>query len=320
MDPHTRKLFALARFSSGRRLSLYNQLLPVARQRQMTQLVALIETAHLHDLYTRTLDDRWVQGNQRNRYAPEVKIIDSQVDALLGRIRDLLVSHIEDLDDKDPLAARITALLGELFPKGLFAITHLPFIDQVAAVENALARLQGQRADVVAELALTHKVAKLAELTREYRQAVDVDTRLDFAEVRQARDRGHEYLVQIVCTIMVAYPDLDDPEKRAERDELLAPIIAHDQAARAQRRARRGRTDDGDGPNDDGDDDGDGDDMDVSDDLDDTAGEPGSALDDQMTSAPDSDSAEAATGSDSAGPGDDAPGADDGASSDAAAM
>ena len=233
-------LFAVNRFSSGRRVSIYNQLEEAARARRLIAVLPYIERAREHDLATRALDDRWAAPERRTLYPRTLRRIDNLSDGVLGQFRDIARAQIADLDPEDPFRHQVERMLATLFPAGLSAITSLPYIDQVAAVENILVELNGGFAPLMADLGLQRKVARLAELTAEYREAVDRPASpLDYASVREARDRGHAYLLEIICMIIGIYHDSDNPEHREARAELLGPIIAHSRTVQVLRRRDR---------------------------------------------------------------------------------
>ncbi|MEM9488835.1 MAG: hypothetical protein AAGC55_06805, partial [Myxococcota bacterium] len=227
------------RLSSGQRLALYSQLLPLAHAHAVDELGNLLIEAHDHDTRTHALDLRWANLHHHVRRLPGVYLFDIQVDTLLGRIRSVVAGHLDEMElsrQGDEPFERLSSMLAELFPAGMFTVTQLSYTDRVAAVEIILPKLRGTFADLVIALKLTRKVTELAELARDYRLAVDTNTRLEFAELRRARRRGSAYLGQIIQLIDSAYPDNADPLQRAARDELLAPIFAQANAARARRR------------------------------------------------------------------------------------
>jgi hypothetical protein len=65
---------------------------------------------------------------------------------------------------------------------------------------------------------------------------------LTFAEVRAARERGHEYLLQTVAIILGTYHDDQDSEHVRKRNELMKPIDKMAGIVRAVARARRNGT------------------------------------------------------------------------------
>lgn len=234
--------YSLVRFSSGHRISVYNQIRPLAEERSHATLLRHIDRAKAHDMHTCELETRWEATSGRNQYPEELIAIDNLVDRTLTGTRDVAVAQIKGLPAGHPLTDRVERFLHDVFPAGVGAITSLPFIEQVAATEIIVAKMQTEHAALVRELGLAGKVAYLAELTAAYRDQVDNAPRpVDFATVNAARERGHAYLLEIISIILGTYHDEDEPEHAAAREELLAPIQAHEKTIRAELRARRAR-------------------------------------------------------------------------------
>lgn len=233
-------LFALAQFSSGRRISAYNQIRPIAVARDLPALIRHLDRAKAHDVRTRELESRWAAQTRRGLYPAELGPVDNLVDNILASIRDIAVAQAKGLEPGHELHDEVHRFIDALFPAGVAAITSLPYVDQAAAVEVLLEALQGELAPTVARLGLGLKVERLAELMVTYRRLVDhAQKPLRFATVRAARERGQEYLREIISIIAGTFFDADDPAHVAARDALLAPIRAHEKRVRAALRARR---------------------------------------------------------------------------------
>ena len=61
--------------------------------------------------------------------------------------------------------------------------------------------------------------------------------------VKKARDRGHEFMLEIVALIVGRYFRADDPVHERKRALLLEPLVAQQQALRDDMRTRHGDDD-----------------------------------------------------------------------------
>lgn len=237
------RMLPVGQLSSGRRLWIYRHVRPVAERLFQPRLVAHIDMAMEHDVHTRSLDNRW-SWRGRTIYADGVPDIDGKVDGVLTSIRDVGDAHARGMAEGDEMAATAEHLLATIFPNGLTAVIKLPYVDQVAAVEIILAKLQNELAPAVRMLGLERKVARLASLTAVYRQAIDQGpSELEFATVRAARELGHTYLLEMIAMVLGTYHDSRDPRHVLAREELLSPVfeqmaLAREANIRARRRSR----------------------------------------------------------------------------------
>lgn len=234
---------SMVRFSAGQRISTYNQVRPIAEAQELTTLVHHVDRSKTHDFHTQRLDSLWVVQQTRGLYPPELQATDDAADHTLTGIRDVAAGHVRGLPADDPFRAQVHRFLDDVFPGGVGATTSLPYVDQAAAMEMILDKLHGEHWPLAQDLGLARKVRYLQKLTVEYRGYVDAGAKpLTFAEVRAARERGHEYLLQAVAIILGTYHDHDDPEHVRKRNELMAPIDKMASIVRAVARARRNGT------------------------------------------------------------------------------
>ncbi len=164
---------------------------------------------------------------------------DNQIDRLLSAIYTVLDHNAELLDEgRHRRLAR--EIRDELFPSGVYPITSQRFTRQQMYVEKILARLQADYATHLDVLGLEAMVAKLEQLNETFADQLrltDPD-RVEFDEVRAARDRAREAFHRVVFIIMGDY--VDDPETR---ETLLEPIEYQNQRI-ARYKKRHGRSPD----------------------------------------------------------------------------
>jgi hypothetical protein len=227
--------------STGRRLYALLRVLALVMARGLAPIVQLVEQAIAHDRQTRQLDLRWHAMRVQPRSPASVKPVDARVDRAIKALRDGAVAQAEGAAPDDPVHGEVEDFLSEVLPVGVFAITKMPYVEQLSELENIVEKLEGPLASSVAELGLQRQAARLSELLPQYRDAINGAGvgNLGYTTVREARKRGQRYLHEVIAMILGTYYRADDPEHQAARAELLGPIVEQNEAVRAYLRARR---------------------------------------------------------------------------------
>jgi hypothetical protein len=241
MDVALGSLINLYVFSTGRRLFAMQQVQKRAAERGFAELTTHAERAIENDRLTRQLDGRWAARQLRPVPGEDaVQRIDAVVDRTLTALRDGAESQAAVARPGDGTAEKVGGFLREIFPMGVAAVMSMTYVEELAAVDSIVAKLTGPLAPVVGELGLGRHADRLAELAVEYRAALEGPRSepLDFGQVRAARARGHEMLLQAAAIIMGRYP-LSTPEHIEARAALLGPILEQNEAIRQYFRARR---------------------------------------------------------------------------------
>lgn len=166
-------LFSIVRFSPARRIQIYRRILVMATALGLARLVALLDEALAHDVKARALLEQTRGKKRGNLYAVAVRPIDVKADHTLSGLRAAALGLASGLPATHPTAVAVTELIKGIFPHGVGAVTGLRYIEQVAAIENIVVMLRSTHAQHVATLGLAAKVDQLAEVTAEYRSAVD---------------------------------------------------------------------------------------------------------------------------------------------------
>lgn len=234
-------LLNLATFTSGRRIHALLQVREAAVEMSGQELLlARIDSAIDEDRHTRQLDNHWKGSKGKPIYSPQVSRIDNWVDQLLTSIRDVAEAYRKAALEGSSERADAEHFLSVAFPVGVQAITSLPYVDQVAAVESLLQQVhEGATAEATA-LGLGPLLTRLQELTVQYREAVDQSPQmLEFSAVQAARQRGQRNLLEVVAIILGTFHSHTEPDAIAARTTLLGPILEQDQRIRALIRARR---------------------------------------------------------------------------------
>lgn len=242
MDISLGSLFNIYVLSTGRRLFAVQQVKKRAAERGCAAIEQRCALCLEHDRTTRGLESRWLaqQNAAPLLEASATKRVDVLTDRALTSLRDGAEAQLAAAVPGDGLAEKVAAFLLDLFPGGVAKVTSLPYVDELAAVDGIVEKLQGSLAPVAAELGLTRIADRLAQLAVEYRDALEADkpTAIDFGDVRAARARGQDLMLQVVAMIAGTYPD-STPEDTAARAALLAPILEQNEAVRLYLRSRR---------------------------------------------------------------------------------
>lgn len=242
IDMSLGSLLNLYQFSTGRRLFAMQQVLTRAHQRSLPPLEAHIELCLEHDHQTRQLDARWSgKTGKQIHVTGEVLVqeVDSLVDRTLTALRNVAQAQADTATPGDGIAERVGTFLREIFPAGVAAITSLPYVDELAAVDRIVGRLQGDLQPLVDILHLERQATRLAQLAVDYRAALEAPkSTTSFGDVRSARARGQELMLEVVAMILGLYPRASGADLDARAD-LLGPIFQQNEAIRLYLRARR---------------------------------------------------------------------------------
>ncbi len=234
------QILPMLQFTTGRRIMVYDRLEPIAHTYNDTTLVEHIGKARYHDRDTRALENHWSNRNSRSPYPQELIELDNTVDNVLTAIRDIAQAQAAGYSSEVPIVEQVDEFLTELYPYGVAAVTSLPFVDQVAAVEAMVDKMQNGLQSTVETLGLQAKLSQLSTLIAEYRDLVNEGSSVvNFTDVRAARSRGQLYLREIIAIIIGHYYNSEDPAHNQARDALLAPILEQLDELRRITRSRR---------------------------------------------------------------------------------
>lgn len=228
-------------FSTERRLVALHKVKEQAAQMGAMHIVAHVARALEHDHKTRTLELAWNGRKSGQRPKSELPTIDLLVDQALAAVHNAALALTRGVREDDEIVEKVHLFLDEILPHGLYAVASLPYIEELAAVEAIMDKLEGELAPMVLELGLIRQVRRLRERVNDYRAAhlADQPETVEFARVREHRKRGQGYLLETIALIRGTYPASDDPDLDSARRILLAPIIEQNEAIRISARSRR---------------------------------------------------------------------------------
>jgi hypothetical protein len=244
MDGLLESLLNFYAFTTGRRLFSVRQVRSAAHAEGFTELVKHCDATIAHDLATREIERRWASEPQDASGNPVAKRIDALVDRTLGAIRDHAVTQTQGAAADDPIHAEVASFVKQIFPLGVQAVTKLPYVDELAAVEDIVKLLKGKLAPAVKELGLGRLLKRLADLAVQYREALETPppSLIAWGQVRAARAEGQGLLLEAVA-IIIGKHHKRTAEGTAERLALLGPILKQNEAIAQYLRARRAVSD-----------------------------------------------------------------------------
>lgn len=241
MDVSLGTLIDFYQFTTGRSLFALDQVLAAAKDREkLDDVVEHVKVAIAHAKTVRSLESEYAVAQSAPKGNAKLVAIDVKVDRAVVALRDAMQAHVNASDDDDPAGDVARNVLADLFPKGVQAITQLPFVDQLSAVERVLAALDSRHADAVETLQLGRFVKRLATVTDLYRAAMQTTPpgAPDKGKVRAALARNQELLLEVTVMIAGRFPTAS-AEDVAARQALLGPILRQQEAIGLYIRSRR---------------------------------------------------------------------------------
>ena len=240
MNVRLSDFFKLYVLSTGRRIFALRRMRDQALRLGATEIVARIVMVLAHDATTRRLDLAWSGARRRRGSGGAVSAMDNRMDRALAGLRDLIRSLASAATASDPIHGQVQELLDAIFPAGVRAITNLPVIDQLAAVETIVELLQGDLAPLVAALNIQPQVQRVIELAGEYRAVIEAsESQVTYPEVDSARRTGHELFCSVIALVISTYHRSDLAEHLEARAALLGPVLEQNEAVRVYLRSRR---------------------------------------------------------------------------------
>lgn len=250
METSLSAIFDFYVFPTGRRLFALGQVAKRAKAAGHGDLAKHCNAAIAEDRKCLALERRWagVVAEAKGKApaapapsgAPDPAKIDPLVDRTLTAIRDHAEAQRAGAPIDDSIHATVVGFLKTVFPSGVSDVTSLPYVEELAAVDDILGKLGGaELAPVVEELGLQRLVKRLAGVTEQYRAALHAPApeTLMFGNVRRARAEGQERLLQTIALIAGKHFQ-STPADVAARANLLGPIMEQNDAIGAAMRGR----------------------------------------------------------------------------------
>jgi hypothetical protein len=243
-------LLKLNQFPLSRCLFVLEQVRDRAGALGLPGIVTLAELAMVRVRDALDLDQRQ-RALRTSRFPADARELDLLVDAAINGLDEYCASQVS-LYRGTERAAAAARLRRALLPGGVGEITQLPYADEHKQIDALLARAEAP--DVTADLSILPDMAvalvRVRVLNTQYGERLrDTEESLTRQDVRASHRECQELLCALACLIIGHFGAL--PERHADRDRLLEPILRENEALREHRRRRRAGGADDDGPDDD---------------------------------------------------------------------
>lgn len=244
MDGSLESLINLYVFTTGRLIFGIGQVRAAAAAQSFTALVKHCDMTLAHARATREMERRWAGEPADTGTNPEAQRIDVLVDGALGAIRDHAMAQTRGAASDDPIHDEVAAFVKTLFPTTVHAVTSLPYVEELAAVDDIVKLLKGSLAAKVKDFGLSRLAKRLEGLADQYRDALDAapTSLMPWDKVRAARAEGQGLLLETVAIILGKHHERT-AAGTAERVALLGPILKQNDQIGQYLRARRAVSD-----------------------------------------------------------------------------
>lgn len=158
--------------------------------------------------------------------------VDVVADRIIAGVEGSASAYLTSFEASDPEYQAAQAFLHQAFPKGVKAITHATFSEQLQQMRTLIDYCRGEGAAHVRALSLSPMIRKLEEILPDYAAMVGSteDTTVRFPQVEDARRDGHALLRRLVVAILDTPNALPEADAEPLRQRLLAPIDKQEQA------------------------------------------------------------------------------------------
>jgi hypothetical protein len=184
-----------------------------------------------------------LEAANTNQHGAESVVLDRQVDRAVTGVELHLDAQERVFGEAHPVGKDAALVRSELLPEGAGAITGLPFAAQHERVGVMLAIAEQEGTEVEAAVqripALPAMLAQVRTLNQAYGDSLQAydQGRPTREQLTQAQAEGQDMFAEVVAAIVAEYAG--QPERRAERDSLLEPVLRQNEAIRVARRRRR---------------------------------------------------------------------------------
>lgn len=240
MDTSSASLTNVYNFPTGRRLYALREVARLAMALVANDIAEHAATGVEHDTGLAAMEAR-AEALRRGRYGRDATTVDKRVDDVLVGIDSHLIARERVYGAGSQRGADAALVREKLLPQGAGAITKLAFVPEHERINVLLARArQADLAPVVARIPeLPEMLAELETVNTEYGAVLSAYDRDRPApdDLLAAQARGQEILAEVTAMIVARYARL--PERRAEREALLEPILRQQEDIRLARQRRR---------------------------------------------------------------------------------
>jgi hypothetical protein len=233
---------SLYQTGSGRAIWALNQVIPAAKAQDAPQVANLAEEALALAKKALDLEVRFRSQQSQPTHGPQATSLDATVDRTLSALVNAIGSALVVYQGKSSAPARAAETLErELLPRGVYAVTSLPYVEEHETIGRLLARLEkgGDLAEHVKTLDLEPHVERLREVNTAFGKELFRETHgPTFDEVRAAKAAVQGALHRVVAAALGRFV-ADDDATLGQRTAVLGPLLAQQQAIGAALKGRR---------------------------------------------------------------------------------
>ncbi|MEZ6184253.1 MAG: hypothetical protein R3F62_04480 [Planctomycetota bacterium] len=142
----------------------------------------------------------------KREFGPEARQADQDMDRALGALAKVLTASAQAYGETSSQAQLARYALDRLFPGGVRAMIHLPYMDEEIQVRMLLRRIEAEPRLRLAlrELGAERFVEQVSAVHARYQEALRTEQQHPtYAQVKEARRAGQERLCQIVALVLV---------------------------------------------------------------------------------------------------------------------
>lgn len=240
MDTSAASLVNVYNFPTGRRLYALREVARLAMALVANDIAEHAATGVEHDARVAAMEAR-TEALSRGRYGRDATTVDKRVDDVLVGTEAHLIARERVYGTRSVRGGDAALVRLKLLPQGAGAITKLAFVPEHERIKALIARAREvDLAPVVARIPeLPEMLAELETVNTEYGAVLSSYDRDRPApdDLLAAQARGQEILAEVTAMIVARYARL--PERRAEREALLEPIMRQQEDIRLARQRRR---------------------------------------------------------------------------------
>lgn len=246
MPMRSATLMATYLFTTSQRMHALREIARRAMALGAARVLALAQRALTHDDGVQMMEAALEAANT-NQYGNESVLLDNQVDRAITGLELYLEAQERMFGEAHQTGKDALLVRRELLPDGAGAITFLPFMTQHERVGVLLATAEQPGTEVAAAVqripALPLMLAQVRTLNDAYGASLQSYDRgrPTREQISQGQADGQDMFAEVVASILAEYAD--QPERRAERDSLLEPVLRQNEAIRIARRRRRAPVD-----------------------------------------------------------------------------
>ncbi len=241
-----RPLFRTYELPTGRRIVSVRVFAAAARRLGLPELATAAAAAEQAELITLQLEQAWRQRAATSGAPnPRVQQLDFELDDLIGGLFDLGTTIQRLKGPGHPHGVAAAAMLADLFPDGLAAVTNIPVPEEIGRA-TVIAGSLGRYAEFLTAYQagdLQARVRGVLTALDEAYQGHRPTSGPSWDDVKTGRREGNERLLALVAKAIAAFPSSSATDV-AGRTELLGGFLQQNAAVGERRRLGPDEVDD----------------------------------------------------------------------------